>query len=138
LIDDKNIVDAVVQAIMTLGLGDEVVAALSSRAGLASDRLRTDLREIIREELAVLIGERAPQADRLMSADEAAKVAGVASATVRRWVYRGDLPGHYAGRLLRVRLDELRAFLSRDRSTGEPVDVDRRVAEIMGGLGRKP
>jgi excisionase family DNA binding protein len=137
MIEKKVIVARLVDYIASLGLSDDVAAELSSRGALVSDRIKTDLREVVREELSVLLRGDAPKTDKFMTAEEAAEVAAVDPATVRRWVNRGELPGHYAGRLLRVRLDELRAYLSRDRSTGEPVDVDRRVAEILGGLGHK-
>ena len=52
MIENKIIVAGLVEYIERLGLTDDVVAELSSRAALASDRLRTDLRVIIREELA--------------------------------------------------------------------------------------
>jgi excisionase family DNA binding protein len=59
-----------------------------------------------------------------VDAAEAAAIAGVKAQTVRRWIARGELRGHRAGRLLRVRVDELRAFLAAapPPGPGEPDD----------------
>jgi excisionase family DNA binding protein len=61
-----------------------------------------------------------------VSADRAAEIAGVRSATVRQWVSGGKLPGHRAGRLLRIRTDDLHRFLSGGRDTTTVVDIETR------------
>lgn len=85
-----------------------------------------ELRRVVREELPAIVrkamqeaggvaGDRADslaQADYL-TAEQAAAIAGVKPETVRGWVRRGDLPSHHAGRLLRLRRDELTDFLDR-------------------------
>ena len=71
-----------------------------------------------------------------VSAARAAEVAGVQPAAVRRWISRGDLPSHRAGRLIRVRRDDLMAFLSRPsarRDDAEVIDLDRRAQNILRG-----
>ena len=50
---------------------------------------------------------------RYLTTTEAAATAQVAPKTIRRWADDGRLPAHWAGRLLRIRLDELEAFLAR-------------------------
>ncbi|MCU0293356.1 MAG: helix-turn-helix domain-containing protein [Thermoanaerobaculaceae bacterium] len=115
--------------------------------GLLEAALRALLVKVIRQELPAILREELqrhayPEArpaatapvNEYLTADEAGKVAGVRAATVRRWVYRGELPGHYSGRLLRVRRDELKAYLARDRGTSEPVDMDRRVTQLLSKL----
>jgi excisionase family DNA binding protein len=116
-------------------------------AGALDVVLRELLVAVIRQEMPTILREELqrhaePEArasagtpvSEYLTAEEAGKVAGVHGATVRRWVYRGELPGHYSGRLLRVRRDELKAYLARDRGTGEPVDMDRRVTQLLSKL----
>lgn len=85
-----------------------------------------DLRRAI-DALKVSIQANAPTAAAPLeyaSAEEAAAIAGVQPQTVRRWIGRGLLRGHHAGRLLRVRVDELRTFLATHgaRPTDPPDD----------------
>ena len=98
-----------------------------------------DLRRLLREErpgqMPAPIDGGAVQ-EIFVSAARAAEVAGVQPAAVRRWISHGDLPSHRAGRLIRVRLDDLRAFLSRPsdrRDDAEVVDLDRRAQNILRG-----
>jgi excisionase family DNA binding protein len=107
--------------------------------------LREFLREIVRDELAQIVEalrrlESALSASNstpleYLGAEEAADIAGVTPDTVRAWVRRGDLPRHRAGRLVRIRRDELEAFLGR-RSNGNDSgdDMTARVHSIVGKL----
>lgn len=70
--------------------------------------LRTLVAHLVREELA----SRQPANDDLLTPQEAAAVAKVAPATVRRWIRDGRLPCHRAGRHLRVRRAELETMLA--------------------------
>jgi excisionase family DNA binding protein len=72
---------------------------------------------------------------RYLNPSEAARMAGVQVQTIQRWVRAGRLRGHSAGRVLRIRLDDLQAFLARGPSSGERVsdaDLDARAAAILG------
>lgn len=69
-----------------------------------------------------------------VSADRAAEIAGVRSATVRQWVSGGKLPGHRAGRLLRIRTDDLHRFLSGGRDTTTVVDIETRRRRALDRL----
>jgi excisionase family DNA binding protein len=129
LIDEKDIVSAFVQAVTALGLADEVACALSSRATLATDRLRTDPREIIREELSALLPGGAPQSDRLMTAGEVANYTGVTPATVRLWVKEGKVAAIQAGRQWRFRREDVGRALRSEKA--EPVDINKLAAEIV-------
>lgn len=98
-----------------------------------------DLRRLLREEH----GTHVPPANSgtgvqeiFVSAARAAEVAGVQPAAVRSWIAHGKLPSHRAGRLIRVRLDDLRAFLSRSsdrRDDAEVINLDRRAQNILRG-----
>lgn len=70
-----------------------------------------------------------------LSASEAGRIAGVTGQTVQRWVRRGVLPGYYAGRVLRVRRDELERFLARPTDAKEhamdDADLDARALSIL-------
>jgi excisionase family DNA binding protein len=99
--------------------------------------LREDLPELLRETLAV----RAPAStdSPYLSTARAAKLAGVRPETVRSWIAGGKLPGHRAGRLLRVRRDELEALMAHGPERGKvEVDLDTLATDIMAGrMGRK-
>lgn len=83
-----------------------------------------DLRQAIASLKASLQTTSAPAAPHdYVDAAEAAAIAGVKAQTVRRWIARGELRAHRAGRLLRVRVDELRAFLAKSPASG-PTEPD--------------
>jgi excisionase family DNA binding protein len=49
----------------------------------------------------------------------------VKAQTIQRWVRRGELRGYFAGRVLRVRLDELERYLARTpKEVPGPTDRD--------------
>jgi excisionase family DNA binding protein len=66
-----------------------------------------------------------------VTATRAAEIAGVRAATIRSWVVSGELRGHHAGRLLRIRVDDLHAYLARQKERA-PIDLDRRAGELLG------
>lgn len=71
------------------------------------------IRRIVREELAA----RAPANDgagEYLSTTEAARIASVTPGTIRRWIREGELTRHAAGAHVRVKRDELEAFLKCD------------------------
>ncbi len=70
--------------------------------------LRALVIEVVREEL-----QHAPSRDRYLATNDAAALASVAEGTIRRWVREGRLPGHRAGRVLRVRASDLEALLAK-------------------------
>jgi len=104
--------------------------------------LETFLRRVISEELVklrrALVSDiairnlRAPTELEYLTAVEAAALVKVQAATVRSWVDRGELAGHYAGRLLRIRADELEQFMSRKAEKLCKQDADARIREILG------
>ena len=63
-----------------------------------------EIRTIVREEI-----ERAPFADRLLDAAEAAERIGMSEGALRKAVARGTIPCQRYGRRLRFRLSELMA-----------------------------
>lgn len=70
-----------------------------------ADLVERTVRRVIREELGTA------RADYL-SAVEAAQVAGVSAQTVRAWIRAGKIPGYRAGRVWRVRRNELESLLA--------------------------
>ena len=70
------------------------------------DSLRDLVRDVVREEVTRALAERDTPAEYLTVA-QAADVARVARGTVRRWVREGRLADHRAGRVVRVRRNEL-------------------------------
>jgi excisionase family DNA binding protein len=107
--------------------------------------LRAAVREVVREELHAAMATNAlPPAStptttatatppgEFLSTTQAGAIAGVRPATVRAWIQQGHLREHRAGRLVRVKLDELRAFLAR-ATTGraEVIDLDSRARDIL-------
>lgn len=97
------------------------------------------VREIVREELRAAFREHtnasAPaalpqiQQIRYLTPKQAGEIAGVRAETVYKWISSEGLPSYRAGRLLRVREDELHAFMRRDAT--EPVDIDAQVDRIL-------
>jgi len=71
---------------------------------------------------------------------QAGAIAKVRPATIRRWIEQGELRGHRAGRLLRVRGDDLHAFLARVTTpTDGAIDLDEKADAILRarGAGRR-
>jgi excisionase family DNA binding protein len=71
---------------------------------------------------------------RYLNPIEAARMAGVQVQTIQRWVRAGKLRGHSAGRVLRIRQDDLQAFLARGPSTAETLsdaDLEARANAIL-------
>ena len=74
------------------------------------DGLRALIAETVRTEVRRELGA-AMKPEEFLSTLNAAKVADVVPATIRRWVKSGKLPGSHAGRVLRVSRAELERFL---------------------------
>lgn len=110
---------------------------------MIEERLRDLVREVVREEVRAALDEQRPEEaepapdrePRYLTAREAARIASVRPETVRGWVARGELPDHRAGRLLRVRLDQLQAYLARARRPRGGMDEDERVRHILDRVG---
>lgn len=73
--------------------------------------IRAIVRDVVREELAGLAESRASP-DAYLPTAAAAEVAGVAEGTIRRWVRENRIPGHRAGRVLRVRASDVHRLLA--------------------------
>lgn len=83
--------------------------------------LEETIRAIVRDELARAERERtaASSSDEYLSTGDAAKLADVASGTIRRWIREGKLTEHRAGRLVRIKRADLEEYL---RAGGRAVD----------------
>lgn len=112
-------------------------------ATLVDDSLRRLLREVLRAELEKLLTvlgghksaklqfeSRSPTLDYLTPI-EAASIVQVRASTVRAWVARGELPGHYAGRHLRIRRNELIEYMRRDKTASMVQCDNERIHEIL-------
>ena len=89
---------------------------------LASPEIRAalfdEIRAIVREEIA-----RAPFADRLMDAAEAADRLGMTEAALRKAAARGTFPCEHKGRRLRFRLSVLMAESEARRGNQGPANA---------------
>lgn len=72
-----------------------------------------------------------------VSTAEAAKMIGVSVCTVQAWVRQNRLRAYKAGRVLRIRVDDLEAFISR-APRGELIDLDAAARRIMLRGERRP
>jgi excisionase family DNA binding protein len=93
------------------------------------DALRPMIAEMVRAEVARVLAERERTDDEgFMSTTDAARYAGVALGTIRRWIREGKLPEHHAGRHLRVRRADLDGLLVGERRERElsPEELARR------------
>lgn len=102
---------------------------------LLRELFRTELRRVVREEVIPLLPATekpgSPEEDRYLTPTDAAKIAGVHEKTVKKWVARGELEAHHAGRLLRIRPGDLRAYMRRGRQREGVIDFDQRVQDIL-------
>ena len=71
-----------------------------------------------------------PANDELLTTNEAATIAKVTAATVRRWVRGKKLPRHGPGQV-RVRRDELERYIATGKAAN--LTVAERVRKKMGG-----
>lgn len=78
---------------------------------------------------------RAPsRLPKFITSRDAASTASVSTRTIRNWVKRGEIRAYWAGNDLRIRLDDLLAYLSRKRPD-DVIDVEERARAIMGDHG---
>lgn len=105
---------------------------------LIQDAVRSELGDVVRRvaDLAASLQSSGSDLPIFLTANEVAELTKVRPQTVRSWVSSGVLPAHYAGRKLRVRLDELEAFMQRGRDQPVPSDSndDDRVREILTSI----
>lgn len=98
-----------------------VVNAMIARA-LTIPEIRAaifdEIRSIVREEIA-----RAPFADRLMDAAEAAERIGMTEAALRKAATRGTIPCQHKGRRLRFRLSQLMVEVEARRGRRDSADT---------------
>lgn len=81
--------------------------------------LKQWLRQVVRDEVRAVLAENA-QGGEYLTTREAARLAKVVPATIRRWVSEGDLDCLNAGRVMRVRRADLDRLMSRQRSGQQP------------------
>jgi len=70
--------------------------------------LRSELRSAVKE----VLGEKPATPGEYLSVTDAAKIASVTGQSIRSWIHSGRLRGYKAGRVHRVRRDELESLLA--------------------------
>jgi excisionase family DNA binding protein len=88
------------------------------------------IREIVRDELRkALATAPSPAAVEYLTTNVAAALACVAAGTIRRWIREGRLEDHRAGRVVRVRREDLETLLrdgGREHDEITPEELARR------------
>lgn len=73
-----------------------------------------------------------------LTAKQVAALVQVRADTVRSWVRNDLLPGHFAGRKLRIRLSDLQEFMRSELSAASPPkNDDVRIHEMLNAPRRK-
>jgi excisionase family DNA binding protein len=119
---------------------EETIESLFRRVAETTlrDVLREDIRQIVRQELQQLlaVANQPSHTDEYVSAKRAAELLGVSEQSVRRWIGSGELSVHRAGRLLRLRLQDVRDYLARSKQS-DGLDIDARARAILAGANRR-
>jgi excisionase family DNA binding protein len=118
---------------------DEKRHASASVGPTVDEAIRAAVRDAISRELrntpSTSTVTAAPiAATEYVSAARAAEIAGVRPATMREWASRGRLPSHRAGRLMRIRTDDLHRFLAEGREPTNVVDMEKRRRRALARL----
>jgi excisionase family DNA binding protein len=99
-----------------------------------------EVRRVLQDELPALLKRSTTSAraqdgaEVYHSVGDAAVIAGVRPETLRTWISAGKLPEHRAGRLLRIRRDELEALMARTaKHSMAEVDLETRARDILAG-----
>ncbi len=107
--------------------------------------IRDEVRAVLREELSGLLGRAAPTPLKAVTSGSdylptkaAAAIAGVRPETIRIWVTSHRLPAHWAGNRMRIRRDQLEAFLVDGGATEHAVDLEVRARELAQGRNVQP
>lgn len=102
------------------------------------DTLRAIVREVIREELAAAGGARTvePEPD-LVKLSEVRRWVQISKTTLKTWIKAGVLPKYGVGRIVRVKLADVRAVMQR-KAVPPPrneasSDVQRILRSLPGG-----
>ncbi len=106
--------------------------------------IRAELNTLFEEKIRPLLEAPSPKtaparidAPLYVSPAEAAKMVGVTAGTVQAWVRTKQLRGYKAGRLLRIKVEDLHEFMNRSVA-GEVIDLDAAARRIMLGRMRRP
>lgn len=97
--------------------------------------VRDEVRDVLREELQVLLQDRGGirnAAEAYLSIAKAARVADVAPGTVRAWIRSGRVESRRAGRVLRVSRTELERFMALQPSEAQRQTISRRADAMVG------
>jgi excisionase family DNA binding protein len=93
-----------------------------------------EVRRVIRDELA---NAKTQDPGDYVSVSEAARIASVATDTVRDWISRGKLGRYNAGRVLRVRRTELDELLAQPAATRVALTPEDEARAYLRRAGRR-
>jgi excisionase family DNA binding protein len=82
-------------------------------------------------QVAAALAER-PAVAELLTVKQAAAVAQVAPATIRRWIRTGYLNAHHAGRAVRIKRVDLERFLSSNHRVAGNLTPEQCAARDFG------
>ncbi len=100
------------------------------------------IRRVVREEVRAALHDHGPPSEPIVLAEteylsvaEAADLARLHHSTIRQWIKEGSLKAYRAGRVYRIRRDDLQAKLT--SKPAEPTDamIKERVAAILAKRG---
>jgi excisionase family DNA binding protein len=102
--------------------------------------IRDELNALFEEKIKPLLERHGPptpaEVPVFISTADAARRIGVTVATVQSWVRENRLRGHRAGRLLRIKVDDIHEFMNR-ATPPEDVDIDAVARRIMSRRRRR-
>jgi excisionase family DNA binding protein len=106
------------------------------RHGILEELLLDGLRRVVREEIRAALVERGhepdePKATTYLSVAEAARIAQLHHGTLREWIKDGSLRAFRAGRVYRIRREDLDARLTCKVADPVSSEVSGRVAAIL-------
>lgn len=107
-------------------------------SGLLDEAFRGIIREVVREEVRQALREQAPKVpeqnaatNEYLTVREAGLRARVDEATIRTWMRRGVLGTYRAGRVYRVKADELDRYLGRQAAPAPTADLRQRARAFL-------
>jgi excisionase family DNA binding protein len=106
--------------------------------------IRAELNTLFDEKIRPLLEARSTNttpvrndAPLYVSPAQAAKMVAVTAGTIQAWVRTKQLRGYKAGRLLRIKVEDLHEFM-KSATVGEVIDLDAAASRIMSGGTRRP
>lgn len=93
------------------------------------DTIRGLVAQVVRDELRKLA---TGPADEYLSTNAAAKLADVATGTIRRWIKKGRLRNYHAGRLVRVSRQDIERLLRDGAASNDSLNPEQLAGRKYG------